>query len=46
MSEKIKESLNNIRDECDEIEEEVEEDDEEVEPKRVKTRGDPVVRLY
>ena len=41
MSEKIKESLNNIRDECDEIEEEI-----EVEPKRVKTRGDPVVRLY
>jgi len=39
MSKKIKKELNNIRESCDEIE-------EEVKPKKVSTRGDPVVRLY
>lgn len=38
MSEKIKKSVDNIREECDEIE-------NEIEPKKVKTRGDPVVRF-
>ena len=35
----IKDNLNNIRSECDEIE-------EEVEPKKVKTRGDPIVQFH
>ena len=34
----IKENVENIREECDEIE-------EEIKPKRVSTRGDPVVKL-
>ena len=39
MSEGIKENIDNIREECDEIE-------EKVEPKKVSTRGDPVVRFH
>ena len=35
----IKENIDNIREECDEIE-------EVIEPKRVSTRGDPVVKLH
>lgn len=37
--EKIKQSVDKIRDECDEIE-------EEVEPKKVSTRGDPIAKIY
>lgn len=37
--ENIKESVDKIRDECNNIE-------EEIEPKKVSTRGDPIVRLH
>jgi len=39
MTKEIKKSIENIREECDNIE-------EEIEPKRAKTKGDPVVELY
>lgn len=39
MAKDIKENLDNIRNECDEIE-------EKVEPKKVSTRGDPIVRIH
>ena len=37
--EDIKNSVDNIREECDNIE-------EEIEPKKVKTYGDPIVELH
>ncbi len=38
MTEKIKKSVDNIREECNEIE-------EEIKTKKVQTRGDPIVRF-
>ncbi len=39
MTKKIRDSVENIREECDNIE-------ENIEPKKVSTRGDPIVRLH
>jgi len=45
--EDIQNSIDNIREECDNIEDGLTEDgDDEVEPKKAKTRGDPLVTLY
>ncbi len=39
MKKTIKESIDNIREECDDIE-------ENIKPQRARTRGDPFVKLY
>jgi len=39
MGKTIKDSIDNIREECDDIE-------EKIEPKKASTRGDPIVRLH
>ena len=39
MAKEIQDSVEKIREECDNIE-------EKIEPKKVSTRGDPIVRLH